>query len=46
MLVVRFGEWHYREELILNGTGFVVMFWGGQYREELVQNVTVFYLSV
>ena len=35
---------HYREELILNITVFVVRVWGGQYREELILNITVFYV--
>ena len=37
---------HYREELILNATLFVVRVWGVQYREELILNIIVFILKV
>ena len=37
---------HYREELILNATVFVMRVWGGQYREELILNATVFVVWV
>jgi len=40
------GGGHYREELILNVSMFVVRVWWRQYREELILNITVFVVRV